>query len=90
MPVLFTGRNPQDVPGYAGDAAGFFYRAVHRYIGSPTTRDSAIGSPTTRDSAIGSPITRDSAIGSPTTRDSAIGSQVVRRKQKFVSYDSRM
>ncbi len=45
-----------------------------RYIGSPTTRDSAIGSPTTRDSAIGSPTTRDSAIGSPTTRDSAIGS----------------
>ncbi len=23
MPVLFAGRNPQDVPGYAGGTAGF-------------------------------------------------------------------
>jgi hypothetical protein len=29
------------------------YGTGFRYIGSPTTRDSAIGSPTTRDSAIG-------------------------------------
>jgi hypothetical protein len=24
VPVLFAGRNPQDVPGYAGGAADFF------------------------------------------------------------------
>jgi hypothetical protein len=34
VPVLFVGRNPQDIPGYTGGTA-IFYRAVH---GAPATQ----------------------------------------------------